>query len=1124
MSTSRASGSPALNPPSKLPRFLQKQGARKTAEAAAGSVPSSGAAPEPAQKARRNSRFLAASRDRAAPEDAGVDDPPVIVEPPPPQHHQQHPAPPAPVPIPSPRVRTRSERPAASAPETQHMPSLYASTSSAGGTRIGDLPTRLSGWFAHTFSTSSTDLSLPAIVAQHSPSRGAPPSAYDPASSSSSSPRKMAAPAALLAVAKHGSGTLNKAMRYLLDSDAVPDRCADPIWLLGVRHPGWEGPPPDALPLPSSSNQQQQQRKEPRVKARRGSWRSSSSSAASSSADGHSSPPSSTGHGSTLSTPASPARRAPPDPGAAWPPAFYADFTSRRGAYGGAPEAAVVGGEGRSPTAGRKVWPWAAERTWSADTGWGCMLRTGQSLLANALVGVQLGRDWRRPPHPVATPEYAAYVRILTWFLDTPAPHAPFSVHRMALAGKELGTDVGQWFGPSVAAGAIKTLVNAFPECGLSVALATDGTLYQSQIFAASHGDASRAPRRQQTTTWGERPVLLLLGIRLGIEGVNPIYYETIKMLYTFPQSVGIAGGRPSSSYYFVGSQAESLFYLDPHNPRPAVPLRAPPRARDEYATRRANDAEDDDERRSSPEYESDQAGRVRRRGHELAPRHQEQQQRQRHDQQREYQPRESQQRHEQHPAPPTSPASVRTGSSNFSYHAPASPSPLQQQVSTGSSSRASASASEGSADAWGYADAESAASVGGGRGYARDGGSAWGEEESARGPPPAYGQRGAHRLAQTAARAQHAYAERTPSEAEHAALGAGQGEAVDAVQLHYCNAYSAAELRTFHCERVRKMPLSGLDPSMLIGFVCRDERDWWDFRRRVSELPKTIFSIQDEPPTWPADMDDDMGLESISEPDDMDLDGEGVEVDADGDGDGSERFFDTRSGSASASSKSDKGRAHRRSSDTSEEDPSDPVTPGPTSRFEIRAPVPRRKGKAVAVGGAEDDDEEEEDGEKALDLGEEEGATDEGGDIEDDWIDPVSSPGDVPSDSRHALPPQPAPPPPPAKDRAVPAPASAASSSRSSQSRSTDKTRKARKQVPVPVPAVRVPPPAQEHYPFPVTPAEEHVGGVGVGVGASGERTRSTSGRKAHRMHNARARDGGRTQSGGVRGILTDN
>jgi cysteine protease ATG4 len=54
---------------------------------------------------------------------------------------------------------------------------------------------------------------------------------------------------------------------------------------------------------------------------------------------------------------------------------------------------------------------------------------------------------------------------------------------------------------------------------------------------------------------------------------------------------------------------------------------------------------------------------------------------------------------------------------------------------------------------------------------------------------------------------------------------------------LHYCTAYSAAELKTFHCDRVRKMPLSGLDPSMLIGFLCRDEDDWRDFRKRVSEV-----------------------------------------------------------------------------------------------------------------------------------------------------------------------------------------------------------------------------------------------------------------------------------------------
>jgi hypothetical protein len=32
-------------------------------------------------------------------------------------------------------------------------------------------------------------------------------------------------------------------------------------------------------------------------------------------------------------------------------------------------------------------------------------------------------------------------------------------------------------------------------------------------------------------------------------------------------------------------------------------------------------------------------------------------------------------------------------------------------------------------------------------------------------------------------------------------------------------------------------MPLSGLDPSMLLGFLCKDESDWKDFRRRVAEV-----------------------------------------------------------------------------------------------------------------------------------------------------------------------------------------------------------------------------------------------------------------------------------------------
>ena len=32
-------------------------------------------------------------------------------------------------------------------------------------------------------------------------------------------------------------------------------------------------------------------------------------------------------------------------------------------------------------------------------------------------------------------------------------------------------------------------------------------------------------------------------------------------------------------------------------------------------------------------------------------------------------------------------------------------------------------------------------------------------------------------------------------------------------------------------------MPISSLDPSMLLGFLCRDENEWKDLRSRIAEV-----------------------------------------------------------------------------------------------------------------------------------------------------------------------------------------------------------------------------------------------------------------------------------------------
>lgn len=68
-----------------------------------------------------------------------------------------------------------------------------------------------------------------------------------------------------------------------------------------------------------------------------------------------------------------------------------------------------------------------------------------------------------------------------------------------------------------------------------------------------------------------------------------------------------------------------------------------------------------------------------------------------------------------------------------------------------------------------------------------------------------------------------------------------GLGDDLDPMQRHFVTAYPAAELNTFHCDRVRKMPLTGMDPSMLVGFLCKDESDWNDLKQRITEVSLVV-------------------------------------------------------------------------------------------------------------------------------------------------------------------------------------------------------------------------------------------------------------------------------------------
>ncbi|KAJ7854162.1 hypothetical protein B0H14DRAFT_3865582 [Mycena olivaceomarginata] len=282
-------------------------------------------------------------------------------------------------------------------------------------------------------------------------------------------------------------------------------------------------------------------------------------------------------------------------------------------------------------------------------------------------------------------------------------------------------------------------------------------------------------------------------------------------------------------------------------------------------------------------------------------------------------------------------------------------------------------------------------------------------------------------------------------------------------------HSFARGEMRTFHCERLRKMPLSGLDPMMLLGSVARDEAEWVDLRRKVKELPRTIFAIADEPPTWLGANDDEMNLKSISGPDEV----EG-EVGMD-DGDMSSASHAPSSNASHGVSTSSHVAVSTFSHTHQHHNSNSTTHSASTSSSGSKGTV----------------------GDTYAEVEGDDGFVDAGGEvkIKDDWIDPIAPP---------------------------PAPAPIAKKGSKGKGKS-----KGKKVVPVSSVHYLFPVSAEDGSGAgtPSSPRErERERGrermITVSLRAAG--VNATTG--GQRMHTARARDGGWTEGRGVRGILTEN
>jgi cysteine protease ATG4 len=120
---------------------------------------------------------------------------------------------------------------------------------------------------------------------------------------------------------------------------------------------------------------------------------------------------------------------------------------------------------------------------------------------------------------------------ILSQFADD--PQAPFSIHRFVANGAAVcGKYPGEWFGPSATARCIQDLVKQHESAGLRVYISGDGAdVYEDRLKEVAVDADGHF-----------HPTLILVGTRLGIDKITPVYWEAVKAALQIPQSIGIAG------------------------------------------------------------------------------------------------------------------------------------------------------------------------------------------------------------------------------------------------------------------------------------------------------------------------------------------------------------------------------------------------------------------------------------------------------------------------------------------------------------------------------------------------------------------------------------------------------
>lgn len=238
------------------------------------------------------------------------------------------------------------------------------------------------------------------------------------------------------------------------------------------------------------------------------------------------------------------------------------------------------------------------KKTYTSDTGWGCMVRCGQMILFRGIYHLLKSTFDTKEAIFYTFPLFSNYpikkenlhkffhnmlnkYNRLTNISETGEKikefFPPFSIRTLCDFSELLDRNAGEWFSDVVTVEAFKKITAYFelfssPDFNASI-LSYQGAIEIQDILEKCFIEKNKEKGNNQYIHsknkfyYFNKMGIIFVNVRTGLDKIPKEYYKGIKELFNFKQCLGIIGGKTRSAYYFIGynDDEDSLLYLDPH-------------------------------------------------------------------------------------------------------------------------------------------------------------------------------------------------------------------------------------------------------------------------------------------------------------------------------------------------------------------------------------------------------------------------------------------------------------------------------------------------------------------------------------------------------------------------------